>query len=424
MGFRSFRAGTVEDLTRGVNIIVGPNGSGKSTVVAALEFVLTRNNVRLGERMRQLFLCNVVAGQQKVTSAAVTVWLNNDDGRFPFKETHISVRRVVSSLSDQYFVNDRHIKVDQFLGLLETAGFSPNNSHFLVQQGFVKEVAFGSPVAMLNILRGISGAETFEERKGKAIALIGDCEQAIKRLDNQIGFLGDQMRLFHIDRTAVAQFQEAMKVRRFLSGRIAQLNCMKIQEEITQAKEEQRTLKISLEEEEFALETTKQDLEAKAAELKEAKAIEVRSAEEQRNLEELRNWNQTIIEELTEQMAELAELSQNVDELPAKKEVKKQKLEELGEVKALLETADSEIAGKEATLAELEATRKQMIMLGKLLVGSDNGKDAVERRLREMTAEKTQQEKYLADVEAKLEEASVDSVSHIFTCLFDLFSFI
>ena len=57
----------------------------------------------------------------KVISAAVTVKLNNDDGRFPLNDTRVAIRRVVSATGDQYFVNDSLTKVEQLLALLETS---------------------------------------------------------------------------------------------------------------------------------------------------------------------------------------------------------------------------------------------------------------------------------------------------------------
>ncbi len=428
-GFRSFSEGTVAALSPGMNIIVGPNGSGKSTVVSALEFVLTRNNVRLSGPFRRSFICNVPIrskGGQQHTTAEVTVWLDNEDGHFPLAEKEVAIRRQVSAASDQYFVNGRPTKVDQFLALMETSGFSPNNSHFLVQQGFVKEVAFGSQEAMLNILRAVSGAETFEERKGRAFALIDESERTITRLDGQIAFLHRQMRLFKIDRTVVAAFQEQTRLRRYLTGRLAHLDSEKAQAEAGRLKEEGRRLGGQLAAGEQSLAALRETLEANGAALKAAKAEEVTGKAKLALLESLMGKNRQLMARLQETLAGAEELSAEVvEELPRKKAVKARKLAQLEELKARLTAADQAIADLETAIAETEAANERMVLLGKVVAeGGGHREERVRRLIAQLRAEERRQRAYLGEQQQKLEEIrALGSVSVLLSYICRLINF-
>lgn len=266
-GFRSFKNCEITNLSPGQNVIIGLNGSGKSNIVCAIEFVLTQNYSRLDKTQRQLLICQNNRTKSKTVSAFVVIEFENSEQRFPLNDLKVAIKRQISLTSDQYFVNGRRTTYDEILALLESGGISINNSYYLVKQGIISEISMSSPRYLLDILRTISGAKSFDDKKKKSMKLISESEETIGKMEENIQTIQTQIDMLNIDEDKINSFQRLDKTRRFLVVKLNEiekvliernLNSLAIKRsEITSLFESNQT---NLNELEHKLEKEKQEL--------------------------------------------------------------------------------------------------------------------------------------------------------------------
>lgn len=353
-------------------------------------------------------MCNIQLDGQQTKSAEVTVWLDNSDDVFPIRdgdETTVVIKRVITGKTDQYFVNDKPKKFDEFAAMLESAGFSPNNSHFLVKQGFITEIAFGSPQHLLSILRAISGSEGYEDKKKKAEKLFSECAERITTLEGRIKSIEDQLKLLNIDRDKVREFQNLLKNRRFLTGRIARKEYDNIRAQVEQLNAKQAQLIVKMNEDKDFLNERKNSLTEKMTALKE---LEGKVKEAKETLQPLYckqvKQNDEIIISLEGEIDELKQLTQEATEFESVKEewkVKKLELDKLiEEIKKSDETQDA----LQEEIAQLDESIKNLIDVRRML-GEDATQSAeIRNRVETLKSERKNQKTLRDNCENQLDE--------------------
>jgi len=140
-GFRSYRDQTIiEPFSPKHNIIVGRNGSGKSNFFFAIQFVLSADEFsNLRQEERQALLHEGTG--PRVLSAYVELIFDNSDNRIPIDKDEVSLRRVIGSKKDQYFLDKKNVTKSDVMNLLESAGFSRSNPYYIVKQGRINQLA-------------------------------------------------------------------------------------------------------------------------------------------------------------------------------------------------------------------------------------------------------------------------------------------
>ncbi|KAH7985348.1 hypothetical protein HPB49_026470 [Dermacentor silvarum] len=107
-GFRSYKEQTcVEPFSPRHNVIVGRNGSGKSNFFYAIQFVLSDEFSHLRPEQRQALLHEGTG--PRVLNAFVEIIFDNSDNRLPVDKEEVSLRRVIGSKKDQYFLNKKMV---------------------------------------------------------------------------------------------------------------------------------------------------------------------------------------------------------------------------------------------------------------------------------------------------------------------------
>lgn len=423
-GFRSFRRGILDDLSPGQNIIVGPNGSGKSSIVTALEFLLTRNFRHLNQAQRNHLMCNIQVDGQQTKSAEVSVWLDNSDEVFPIKdedETTVVIKRVLTAKTDQYFVNNKPKKFDEFAAMLESAGFSPNNSHFLVKQGFITEIAFGSPQHLLSILRAISGSEGYEDKKKKAEKLFSECAERITTLEGRIKIIEDQLKLLNIDRDKVREFQGLLKNRRFLTGRIARKEYDNIRAQVQQLKAKQSQLFGKMKEDTEFISNQKMALTENITTLK-ALDTKVKDAQERQLLYSKQvKQNDEIIISLEGEIDELRQLTQEVTELESAKEAFKERKAELDKLITEIDESDVKQDALQEEIAELDESIKNLIEVRRMIGEDATQSTEIRNRLETLKIDRKNQKTLRDKCESELDKLNRQKPNLVCFLKFNLF---
>mmetsp|Transcript_47196 Transcript_47196/g.137270 ORF Transcript_47196/g.137270 Transcript_47196/m.137270 type:complete len:1208 (-) Transcript_47196:81-3704(-) len=173
-GFKTYKEQTSldEDFSPGTNVVVGFNGAGKSNFFQAILFVLSDQYASLRAETRKALL-HEGAGQAVLT-AYVEVILDNSDKRIPIDGDQVAIRRLIGVKKDDWLLDGRHSTKAEIFGLLESAGFAKSSPYYIVQQGKVGELTLMSDAQRLGLLRDISGAGVYDDRRAESMKIMAD----------------------------------------------------------------------------------------------------------------------------------------------------------------------------------------------------------------------------------------------------------
>lgn len=207
-GFKTYKDQTnlAEDFSPGTNVVVGFNGAGKSNFFQAILFVLSDQYSSLRAETRRALL-HEGAGQAVLT-AYVEVILDNSDRRILVDSDQVSIRRLIGVKKDDWLIDGRHSTKAEIFGLLEGAGFAKTSPYYIVQQGKVSELTLMSDLQRLGMLKDISGAGVYDERRAESVKIMEDtalrrtrAEGLIAEIEGKLSALeGEQRELRECER--------------------------------------------------------------------------------------------------------------------------------------------------------------------------------------------------------------------------------
>jgi len=214
-GFRSYRDQTVvEPFSSKHNIIVGRNGSGKSNFFYAIQFVLSDEFSHLRQEQRQALLHEGTGA--RVISAFVEIIFDNSDNRIPIDKDEVSLRRVIGSKKDQYFLDKKMVTKTDVMNLLESAGFSRSNPYYIVKQGKINQMATAPDSARLKLLREVAGTRVYDERKEESRGILKDTEGKREKISELLKYIDDRLAALEGEKEELRQYQKLDKMKRSL----------------------------------------------------------------------------------------------------------------------------------------------------------------------------------------------------------------
>nr|CAB3266386.1 structural maintenance of chromosomes protein 3-like [Phallusia mammillata] len=214
-GFRSYREATeIETFSPKHNIIVGRNGSGKSNFFCAIQFVLSDEYNNLRAEQRQQLLHEGTGA--RVISACVEIIFDNSDNRLPIDKDEVTLRRVIGSKKDQYFLDKKMVTKNDVLNLLESAGFSRSNPYYIVKQGKINQMATAPDSYRLQLLREVAGTRVYDERKQESEQLMKESDSKNSKIEEVLTMIEDRLSTLKDEKEELAQYQQWDKTRRAL----------------------------------------------------------------------------------------------------------------------------------------------------------------------------------------------------------------
>eukprot|EP01084_Bolivina_argentea_P130956 231183_1 len=217
-GFKSYKKKVVLDLSPGHNVVVGANGSGKSNIYSALEFVLSSKYDMLRSEQRKQLLHD--AGQSGVVSAYVEIIFDNSDGRFPINESLISIKRTIGAKKDEYFVNQRHCDKTELNNLLESAGISKYNQHFIVPQGQISQRVKERDNERLILIKEIAGTRVYDERRNESLKLMNNADNKREKVKMVIEYFEQRLDELNDEKEELAKYQKLNTKKRSIEYQI------------------------------------------------------------------------------------------------------------------------------------------------------------------------------------------------------------
>ena len=140
------------------------------SIYLAIQFVLSDEFNHLRPEQRQALLHEGTG--PRVISAYVEIIFDNSDNRLPIDKKEVSLRRVIGSKKDQYFLSKKMVTKADVVNLLESAGFSRSNPYYIVKQGKINQMATAPDSHRLKLLREVAGTRVYDERKAESEAIM------------------------------------------------------------------------------------------------------------------------------------------------------------------------------------------------------------------------------------------------------------
>jgi len=214
-GFRSYRDQTIIDpFSAKHNVVVGRNGSGKSNFFLAIQFVLSDEFSHMRQEERQQLLHEGTG--PRVVSAYVEITFDNTDNRIPIDKDEITLRRVIGSKKDQYFLDKKNVTKHDVMNLLESAGFSRSNPYYIVKQGKINQLATAKDSERLKLLREVAGTRVYDERKTESQNILNDTESKCEKIDDLLKYIEERLGTLETEKEELKQYQKWDKERRCL----------------------------------------------------------------------------------------------------------------------------------------------------------------------------------------------------------------
>jgi chromosome segregation protein len=420
IGFKSFKDRTVIQFDAGITGIVGPNGCGKSNIVDALMWVMGDQSAK---DLRASTMTDVIfagaEGYSPLGLCEVSLTLENDGGPFPakyLKHSEIMVtRRLHRNGEGEYFINKEASRLKDVQEIFMDTG-AGSKGFSIIAQGMIGKIITSKPEDRRMLIEEAAGITKFKARKKESQRKLISTDQNLVRLQDIIGELKRQIdslqrqaaraERYRNIKTQIEDLELWLSSIQYVELKRAADEAQKIFEEaqslevgsetdLSQMQAELETLKLSILEQEKAVEDKQTDFYAhqSSVQKKEMEIQELRFTLEQAKRNEQMTGNI-----INEQQARFDLLSRDQENLQAQSDELKTEVEELAIESAQKSEAFSSNQKRYTEIdEELTTKRREQFALGQ----SESSMDA---RLNSQTGQQQEVSGRLSDEEIKLNE--------------------
>lgn len=426
-GFKSYNDTVIiGPFTKGCNAVIGLNGSGKSSFYKAIEFVLLDEYTQLNHEVRRALLHE--SNGETAVSAYVEIVFDNTDRTIPIEKDEVSIRRSISLLKDEYFIDRKHASRQDVRSLLEGCGFSPSSGYYIVRQGNVSSLINMKDSERLDLFLNIAGVKVYENQLEDSLKLIAESDNRSKRILDSLSYIENRLASLEEEKKQYNEWSALDKSRRAIEYCIQQNNLAMNRDEINTLKgqksnemqtiEELQTEKNNVSEvinkfneelsrlrdSEKRFNNEKQAIlneEQKLVKQCERTSLKLRKYENQyNNSSNLRKEKEGELRHILEEIRKLTNKDDNVTEQVNK--VNQRRAEVQGQLAVLTTLCDGKKLEDPADVEkELEKTNKQIEKLNQELEALNNLTREAETKVNMLLANKTEiQDKIASQSEA------------------------
>jgi len=339
-GFKTYKdqVSLHEDFHPGVNVIVGFNGSGKSNLFNAILFVISDHFGSLRQETRRSLL-HEGAGPAVLTAFGEIVF-DNVDRRMPIDKDEVRVRRTIGAKKDDYSLDGKTATRNEVFNLLESCGFTKSNPYYIVQQGKVAELTLMDDRRRLELLKEISGAGVYDERRAESMKLLQDTVVRRKKTDEIIEGVASRIKSLEEEQRELVEYQQLEKQRRCLEYELTDRDWRTAQERIESLEAQKREVAAQLHKVQRDTSELRTSLEDAETEVQRAATEKQRVSAEHEEVERLRAQQ---LDELTRAKLELNDEQMRAkDALKTEEELKTEATRLQGESEKLLNELQSQ----------------------------------------------------------------------------------
>ena len=193
-GFKSFADKTVFEFRPGITAVIGPNGSGKSNVSDSIRWVLGEQRAKSlrGGKMEDIIFTGTQS-RKPLNFAEVTITFDNSDGRLPVNFSEVAVtRKVYRSGESEYFINRSSCRLKDIVELFMGTGIG-RDGYSIIGQGRIDEILSNNSEERRNVFEEAAGISKYKARKIEAEKKLEATCQNLLRITDILKELDSQM---------------------------------------------------------------------------------------------------------------------------------------------------------------------------------------------------------------------------------------
>ena len=193
-GFKSFANKIIFQFHNGITGIVGPNGSGKSNVADAVRWVLGEQRVKQlrGASMQDVIFSGT-ENRKPLSYAYVAITLDNGDHQLAIDFDEVTVaRRIYRSGESEYLINGSPCRLKDVNELFYDTGIG-KEGYSIIGQGQIDKILSGRPEERRELFDEAAGIVKFKRRKAAAQTKLENEKQNLVRVRDILSELEKQV---------------------------------------------------------------------------------------------------------------------------------------------------------------------------------------------------------------------------------------
>ncbi len=427
IGFKSFKDRTVIQFDAGITGVVGPNGCGKSNIVDALMWVMGDQSAK---DLRASAMTDVIfAGSEGYAPhgmCEVSLTLENDGGPFPAKYLRHSEIMVTRKLhrngEGEYFINKEVARLKDVQEIFMDTG-AGSKGFSIIAQGMIGKIITAKPEDRRMLIEEAAGITKFKARKKESQRKLISTDQNLVRLQDIIGELKRQIdslqrqaqraERYRNIKNQIEDLELWLSSAQYVNLKTAADEAQRIFDEaqstevgseanLAQMQADLETLKLTILEQEKAVENKQQDFYTFQAAVQK-KEMEIQELRFQ--LEQAKRNEQMTGSILNEQKARHELLARDLNELTTSSEELKTESESLTTESAEKSEAFTSAQTRYSLIDdELTVKRREQIALGQSESALDAQVNSFTNRRTEIEANISEEEITLNELREKLHE--------------------
>jgi len=193
-GFKSFADKTIFEFRPGITTVIGPNGSGKSNVSDSIRWVLGEQRAKSlrGGKMEDIIFTGT-QNRKPLNFAEVTITFDNSSGKLPVNFSEVAVtRRVYRTGESEYFINRSTCRLKDIVELFMGTGIG-RDGYSIIGQGRIDEILSNNSEERRNVFEEAAGISKYKARKIEAEKKLEATCQNLTRINDILKELEGQI---------------------------------------------------------------------------------------------------------------------------------------------------------------------------------------------------------------------------------------
>ena len=187
--FKSYREMLyMDELSKGINLIVGSNGNGKSNFLDSIIYVLTDKYQNMRQEDKKLLLHEDITDKSEDSAKlSVELVIDNKSHRFPIEKDQISIMKLFDTKEgkEEIVINQKRLLKSDVQNLLEGAGFMKTNPYYIIQQGKINQILNCTDEEYFDIFCDAMGTKIYEEKKAESLKLLEENKSTRAKIEMQ-----------------------------------------------------------------------------------------------------------------------------------------------------------------------------------------------------------------------------------------------
>ena len=442
-GFKSFPDKTVLNFGEDITAIVGPNGSGKSNIADAIRWVMGEQSSR---QLRGAKMEDVIFGGTETRGpmgfAQVTLVIDNTEHIFNRDEAEVAVtRRYYRSGESEYYINKQSVRLKDVNELFMDTGMG-REGYSIIGQGRIDEILSVKSGERREVFEEAAGISKYRHRKEETERKLEHTQENLVRINDKIAELELQVEPLRQQAETAKKYLVLRDELRVLEISVwlenlqsLKTSALKLQSDYEIARNDKDNARAALdavyaEAEDCGRQVQENDLAAEAVREKIA-ALESSVSERENAIAVLNagvEHNNESLRRLTEEMAESASRTENLQEQLDAKDARLRAIDEeaaqlnaqaeklLEEIRAIAASSDDAARSAaslqaEEALARSEASESRIALsaLRSAIDGNAARRDTLQADIAQVQARLTSAQEESAHNRSLLEEARAEA---------------